>query len=436
MTDSVEDLLTRTLRDPGRALPIPADPVPAIRRRARTQRRNTALGLAAVVLVVAATLLGPAAVGRFTRPVPVATEPAPRGSGLLDWPASGPLAGDTRLVQDAVGRWRRLPDAGPTGPVRLVWAGRVGDDRVVLLQGPGAHGVPVLVEVGDRSGSFVFLRLEPVGDPGAAALRLKDPVAGTSDRTLLLPRPGAGSVLVLTKGDAVHPVPAGGVVILDGARTGDPVAVLDHEDRVLASGLVPGTERMPLAAEDVRLTTATWDSGRGVRRPKGTDLAAGQVLRSTLDPAGTEPVEVGVIADDARIDLPSGHQAQPRFYEVHRAGRTYLGRIVWVGDLPYCEHLDDVRDLGLQEALILRCALPAEHTGIVYVLFHNGLQGAGLRIDAARPGQQALAPDWSLPVRGSFATELPHFPTGPGLLRLENDDGSPRPTIRLPAYAP
>jgi hypothetical protein len=429
---SVEDLLSRTLRDPARALPVPADPVPAIRRRAHRQRRNAALGVAVVLLLAAATLLAPSALGRFTRPAPVATDPAPPGSGLLEWPVSGPLAGDAKLVRDAAERWRR----GSDGPTRLLWAGRVGADRVVVLQALDADGRPTVAEVAGRGGTLRLLAVDPILDPGTVVLRLVDPAAGTSDRTLLLPRPGAASVTQLIGNGVANPVPSGGVVVLDGDQGGEPVAVLDRDSRVLGDGLVPPPDRLPVTPDVVRLITPVWDRG-GVRLPRPNDYAAGHLLGTTIDPRETAPVGVGVIEDIGALDLPSHQQAEPRFYEVHRAGRTYLGWIVWVGDTPYCAHLDDVTDTGGQpDAIVLRCALPQEHTGLLYVLLHNGIQATGLRLDAARPGERTVAPRWPTPVRERFLTLFPDFPTGPGLLRLEDHAGLTRPSIRLPAYHP
>ena len=60
----LEDLLVRTLRDPARELPAPADPLPGILARARTQRRNTVLSVAAVVVLAVVAVLTPGALRR------------------------------------------------------------------------------------------------------------------------------------------------------------------------------------------------------------------------------------------------------------------------------------------------------------------------------------------------------------------------------------
>ncbi|HEY6749452.1 MAG TPA: hypothetical protein VI357_27510 [Mycobacteriales bacterium] len=427
----VEELLTRTLRDPARTLPVPADPVPAIRHRARRQRRNTALGLAAMVLVVAATLLAPAAAGRFTRPAPVATHPAPRGSGLLEWPASGPLAGDTALVRDAAERWR-----DSTGTVRLVWAGRVGTDRVVLLQATGSDGTPALAQVADRAGTLTLLTTEPIRDPGVSALRLVDP-AGPAARTLLLARPGAVTVRVLLGSGLSAPVPAGGVVDLPGELAGQPVAVLDRDGRVVGDGDLPRPGGLAVVRGDVRLAAAGWDGN--VEAPEARDYAAGRVLGSLLGPGPgrSYPVEVAGIEGVGTLDLRSGRQAEPRFYELHRAGRTYLGWVVWVDGTPHCAHLDDVTDSGVQpDALVLRCALPQERAGLVEVHLHNGIRLSGLRLDAARPGETTVARTFPLPLDNGYVSALDALPTGPGRLRLEDVSGQARSPITLPPYEP
>jgi hypothetical protein len=231
-------------------------------------------------------------------------------------------------------------------------------------------------------------------------------------------------------------VPAGGVVELPGELAGQAVAVLDRDGRVLGDGDLPQPGGFAVTRGDVRLTAAAWDSG-AVRPPGADDYAGGEVLGRTLDPSGTEPVEVSVIAADSAVDLRSGRPADPRFYEVHRAGRTYLGWIVWIGGRPFCPHLDDVTaDGGQPDALVLRCALPQDRTGLVYVLPHNGLRLSGLRITAARPGEKTVAFELALPRDGGLPVEVDPLPTGPGTVRLEDGAGDARPPISLLPYRP
>jgi hypothetical protein len=307
---------------------------------------------------------------------------------------------------------------------------------VVVLQAPGAGGTAALAEVADRAGALTLLKVDSISDPGIAALRLVDPVAGPSDRTLLLPRPGAASVAQLIGNGVSNPVPPGGVVVLDGDQGGESVAVLDRDSRVLGDGSVPPSDRMPVTAGAVRLVAPLWD-GRRVRLPQPNDYTAGQLLGATLDRARTAPVGVGLIEDIGAMDLPSGRQAEPRFYEVHRAGRTYLGWIVWIGDTPYCPHLDDVTDSGGQpDALVLRCPLPRDHAGILFVLLHNGIRLTRVQLDAARPGENPATIETGAPLEKGLVRELPHLPTGPGLVRLEDVSGQRRPDLELPRLTP
>jgi hypothetical protein len=419
---SVEDLLTRTLRDPARALPVPADPVPAIRHRARAQRRNTALGLAAVVLVVAATVFAPSVVGRVTRPTPVATDPAPQGSGLLDWPPSGPLSGDAGLVGDAADVW------GQRG-TRLVWAGRVGADRAVLLQGLDAHGVPMLAEVADGAAGLGLLRAEPITDPGIVVVRL----AAAPDRAALLVRPGGASVGLLDSTQVWQDPPVDGVVTVGPGRAGGRLVVLDLDGRVIGDGPVPAAGTLTAARGPVRLFAPGWQRTGGYPTPQAADYVDGAYLAQQL---GGGPVEVAVLDQQTKVNVPGG-PARPRFYEVRRNGRTYLGSALWLGGRPYCLTLIDA-GAATSDALVLRCWLPSAREGLVAVVLREGIQLAELRIDTSGPGQRPMRVTPGSPaLRGGLTADLGSaFPTGPGLLRLEDYSGQARPSIRLPAYKP
>lgn len=435
MTDT-EDLLTRTLRDPDRALPTPADPVTAIRARARAQRRTTTLAAAAVVLVAAAALLVPVALRR-NAPEPVATTPPPASSDLLPWGARGPLAGEAALVQDARQVWR---DAGGPAETWLVWAGLVDADRVVVLQGTDPNGEAVLGEVTDRGGRLGVLRAERIWEPGVQLVRLADPAART-DRTLLLPRPGAASLTLLAQSPdspRVESVPLGALVTLDGNAEGDPVALFDREDKVLGDDLVPPTGQLLPRREDVRLVHPVWEVAYGgIRPPRIEDYDAGQVLGGQLARKPMQaPVSIGVLDDSTTVNLDRAatRKARPVSYELHQGDRVYFGSIVWVGDQPFCPRLQDVT--GRQpDALVIRCRIPGAG-GIVHVLLHEGIRMSGLRIAAAGPGQDAVNLRDATPVEGGLVMLLLTFPTGAGEVRLVDDAGTPRPPIVLPPYRP
>lgn len=379
MTDPVQELLTRTLRDPARDLAVPADPVPTIRRRARAQRRNAALGLAAVLIVVAATLLAPAAAGRFTRPAPVATDPPPRGSGLLEWPASGPLAGDARLVDDAIHRWRQAPQRVLAGSPRLVWAGRV---RAHAAAAPARGGVghgddepgPVRAGPGRRRG-------RPRRRPG----RLADGRAGPR-RPDPRRRHGAGDV---ADAGQSRPDPAD----QPGLGWRGPAAAVGRLRR----------------SRDAHRRAARGRGGSGRGRCDRGPLHPGPAVR----PQGGTAVLRGA---PGRPDLPGLDRLDRRRASLHPSRRRHRRRRAARRDRP-----------------ALRAA-PGPHRDRL-VLPHNGIRLAGLRIDAARPGETADAPSLRAPVDG-YVAQLPRFPTGPGIVRLEDDGGLTRPSIRLPAYEP
>lgn len=65
-----------------------------------------------------------------------------------------------------------------------------------------------------------------------------------------------------------------------------------------------------------------------------------------LDPGWSQPVGVAVLEDLGSVGLRSGRPAEPRFYEVHRNGRTYLGWIVTLDALPTGTGLVRLEDDG------------------------------------------------------------------------------------------
>lgn len=120
--------------------------------------------------------------------------PPPDDVGLLSWAPRGDLRGDTRVIDEAVAVWRagKLVDGRsadvPADAAYVVWAGRIGLGRVVLVQAVSADGTPLVAQVSEH------------GDPPAFALDVveeipaSEPVAlaVTYDGNLDIPGLGAG----------------------------------------------------------------------------------------------------------------------------------------------------------------------------------------------------------------------------------------------------
>lgn len=430
MSDPVEDLLVRTLRDPGRALPPPPDPVPAIRQRVRTQRRNTALGLAAVVLVVAATVLAPATIGRFTRPAPTAAT----GGDLLPWAPRGGLRDDADLIRAAERVWRSGPGPRPTGPARTLWAGRLGASRVVLLQARTASG-PAVAQLTDRDGTLRLVAADPLPAPEPAVLRLVDATPAEL-QTLLLAAPGAVSVEVY---DLFVPVSGAqgdlgddDLVRVDkGAAKSGLAVALGGRGEVVSSGMLPTTGHLPTTRGAVTVVAPDWD-------PRWN----GPMVSSTVSDAvllaerlGGGPIEVAQLSGNSTgFELSGDLAAYPRFYEVHQGGTRYLASLVAVSVLvperTYCLRLEPFTGAG-PDAVVLRCPLPGYAAGALSVLARHGVRSGTLILGSQRHRL-------SFEQTGGISMEKtgPDFPAGAGRLELLDDEGRALPTIQLPAYKP
>lgn len=427
----VEDLLARTLRDPARELPVPADPVPAIRRRARMQRRNSVLGAAAVVLVVAATLLAPAAVGRLTRPAPTAAT----GGELLPWTPRGELRDDAGLVRAAERAWRAGPDPRPAGPARTLWAGRIGGTRVVLLQARTAGG-PAVAQVTDQDGALRLVAADPLTGPAPVALQLVDPVP-LSYRVRLLATPDAWSVQVY---DQSRPAAGGlrgergddGLVQVDKVDGNGNLAVaLDERDHALTSGLLPAAGHLPATRGPITVVRSGWDASLTGRMTDDT-VADGALLAGRLG----GPIEIAQLSDNnTGGELTGGRAAFGRFYEVHRGGARYLASLVAVqqGVQPaqtFCLRLERFTGRG-PDAVVLRCALPQFGGGLLSVLPRSEVRSGQLVLGSFR---RTFV--WNGSDGGSTERTGPDFPTGAGRLELVDARGRQLPPIELPRYTP
>ncbi|HET7529922.1 MAG TPA: hypothetical protein VFJ98_03080 [Mycobacteriales bacterium] len=197
------------------------DPPPDLRQRAagcRSRRQARRLRAAIAAGSAAACLLGLlVAVARVATapPAPPATATSPQ---LLPWPARGSLVADRSLVATATRLWR-ASSRPPSGRVFVLFAGRAGAGRLVVLEGfalglpeqePGTPRAAVAV-VGEHRGSFGrrALALDQVaalqtpasvlavpydGDPPRRSL-----VTGSRERVLrLLAAPGVRQVATRT----------------------------------------------------------------------------------------------------------------------------------------------------------------------------------------------------------------------------------------------
>ena len=437
--NDLEDLLVRTLRDPARALPVPAEPMAGIRARARAQRRRAGLGVAAVVLATVAALVVPMAL-RASGPLPpAAPEPAAPNQILLDWPARGLLARDTALVAAAERAWRAGGGRRPSGAVSLLWAGRIGDRPTVLLQGRDRDR-SALVALTTGSPQRV-VRVDPLPDPATAGVRL-----AVGSESFLLIRPDAGSVWILEEWGAsgvAERMPADGVVP-DAA--GYPVrryVLRDSAGQILGEGTVARDGSLPLVVGAVRQAGPTWRHARLIPLPLPAEIDRDVVPR--LDRAGAAgPVEVAALEGGfggRPAELFAG-AARSWLYEVRRGGRTWLASGVRflgpaaAGPEVQCLRLTEITGrAAATAALVTRCRPPGQRAGALFVHLADGVRLTGATLTAAGPGERT----WRYagkPVAGGLGQAFEaDFPTGAGRLMLVDAAGKPLPPVEVPPYS-
>jgi hypothetical protein len=112
----------------------------------------------------------------------VAAAPACRSSAGLRrarLPARGELIGDKDLVERAAGAWRRQDDLEQT--IRALWAGRVGDEREVVLMS-GRRAVAVEFDLDNEDPRTYDSEFVPEGSPLVPAHGAVVARAGAPDR--------------------------------------------------------------------------------------------------------------------------------------------------------------------------------------------------------------------------------------------------------------
>ena len=127
--------------------------VVAVRRRRRRRLTGALATCTTLTLLVGVTV---ATVRIVTAPPPL--PPTAHGHGLLSWEPRGALARDADFVRAATSLWTRSHLA-PKGPVYVLYAGRVGDGRLAVLQAVGRDGRPAVAVVGDHDVTFRHPRL-------------------------------------------------------------------------------------------------------------------------------------------------------------------------------------------------------------------------------------------------------------------------------------
>lgn len=195
----LEDVLRETLADPARDVAAPPDPMPAIRTRARQQRRAVALR-SVVALVLLAGVAAIPLLNRSSAPIlrPAAARTAvPVAPGLLSWPTRGALAGDSAFVEAATHVWEQgaplLHGEPPANSVHALYAGTIGAGRVAVLEARSVAGHAVVGVIAEH------------GPSGSARLTLDS--VGTLPRVLppLLIIGYSGNLNIPGVGDPAHP---------------------------------------------------------------------------------------------------------------------------------------------------------------------------------------------------------------------------------------
>ena len=263
-------------------------------RRGRSDHRVRMLAAAAAVVAVAGTSV--AVVRVVTAPTPLPR--TAHESGLLAWPARGELVRDGSLLAAATRLWRAAP-SGPQGRVYVLWAGRVGVGRLVVLQGRDGSGVPSIAVVADHDVTFNRPRLR---------LDLVAPLSGVDPPLLLIPYDGNLNVAGLQSGPGQQVLQAlvrPGIDRVD--ERGSPQAMSVPSLRPVwhARGISAGLSEPWLDVHGDQVTTAVrvWSGGQivltGLVGPVPTALAVAPT--TSQPPAAWSGLPRG-LSTDALVD--------------------------------------------------------------------------------------------------------------------------------------
>jgi hypothetical protein len=428
MTD-LERLLRDTLTDPARALPPPADPLPGIRRRVRQQRRRRAAVALAAAAALAAIVVPGRMLSRVAAPAPqpaVGTTPA---GGMLPWPARGPLAGDAALRAAAVRAWTGAASDRPRRDVSLLYAGRVGEASVVLLQGRDEAGRPLLAEVaGPAAGPLRLVRAEPLPERAATSVGVLEPDGTGISRVLVTPAAGRGRIVVLAPGRAAENLPV----------DGDGLAAARHDLGTLQLVVQRPVPADPATARRTGSATAWRVVGDGSPTAGALRLDHGPV-RLVAPPAGWPdyPPDEQAYAVGAGIADVSGPLDLAVLFaaDVDSAGHRYAARAYWVRD----GHVQYVKTLMLVDGaaqcdstwaggapadlqvLPARC-VAADGFQWVWAAARSAVAGVVIKVQPGRPGERAAETGGLQQLgNGLFGRNLP---TGPGTVEAYGPTGA------------
>ena len=310
LTHATQEEWERLLADARWSLPTPAglhDEVARGASRGRSDRRMHLLGAAAI---------GVALVGAVVAVVRVATAPAPlprtaHEAGLLAWPARGDLVRSESLVHAATRLWRGAP-SGPTGPVYVLWAGKVGVGRLAVLQAKDPTGAPAVAVVADHDVTFGHARLH---------LDLVAPLP--RDPPLLLsPYDGNLNVAGLQSGPGQQVLQAlvrPGLDRVDERGSNEAISVPSLRPAFHVRGITAGLSEPWLDVRGDQVTTAVraWEAGQVVFTGlAGAGVSAVPVTPTTADPPPAwsglpRGLRVDVLIDDGLWWAQVCHDPRP-----------------------------------------------------------------------------------------------------------------------------
>lgn len=401
---AAQDVWERLLSDPRWSLPTPPMLVADVERNVQqrhSDNRLRALGAAGVALALLAVVVVVVRTATAPEPLP----PTPHEAGLLHWAPRGDLVRDRGLIDDAAALWRR----GPLAPandrkIYVLWAGRVGVGRLVVLQAIGVHGTRQVAVVADHDVSYrhTVLRVDVVGDvPDADPATLVIPYdgnlnvaglqSGPSQQVIqLLVRPGVDRVEQRSTTSASIP----------------PVVRPSFKDQPLTDGL--SAPWLVIVGDQPSSAVRVWAHGQVLFT--GVLGSLDQLVAGTAVPSVAAPppawsglpreLPAAALADDAlwwaqvchRLDpavslvwvSPQPPAARLEFVDCAPGERTSARLLV---DRPGGTTWADTQILGRQAAIVEGLAAPivgAQHVGGGLVVVVGDVRVAGLEVSGRR----------------------------------------------------